>query len=104
MARAGVSNRCPLCGAALWAPASEPLGRKQCPRCGADLYVIVFSEGPGFFLARPGEALYDLLAGLAGRQFGVSADEMEAVLRGADSLDMVELVMEVEEALRSQPG
>jgi hypothetical protein len=95
------SSRCPLCDAALWASPSEPFGCKRCPRCGADLYVLVFSKGPVFFLARPGQTLYDLLAALMEQRLGVSADEMETALRSADSLDLVELVMEVEEAVRS---
>jgi acyl carrier protein len=55
-----------------------------------------------FFVRRPDEPLADFLAVLAGPPLGLSAEQMAATLEGADSLDMVELVMEVEEALRSQ--
>jgi hypothetical protein len=73
----------------------------QCPRCDAELWVLAFSEGPAFFPRRPGETLYDLLAALAGTQLGCSASEIEEALRGADSYDVVELLSEVEEAVRS---
>jgi hypothetical protein len=102
MALPGVHDRCPVCGAALWASAREALGRRGCPRCGADLWVLGFSAGPVFLLRRPGESLADVLAALAGPRLGASAKEIEAAMRHADSLDLVELVLEVEEALRSR--
>jgi hypothetical protein len=101
MARNGLLNRCPVCRAALWAEVGPPLGHKRCPRCGAELWVVVFSEGPVFFPRRPGESLYDLLAAVAGPQLGLSASEIEAALKDADSFDVVEFVSEVEEAVRS---
>jgi hypothetical protein len=90
-----------VCRAALWAPASPPLGQRRCPRCGAELWVLVLSEGPTFFPRRPGESLSDLLTALAGPQLGLAAGEMEMPLKDADSLDVVEMLMEVEEAMRS---
>jgi hypothetical protein len=73
-----------VCHAALWAEVCQPLGHNQCPRCGAELWVVGFSEGPAFFLRRPGESVYDLLAALAGPQLGLSASEIEAALKDAD--------------------
>jgi hypothetical protein len=101
MALTGERRRCPLCRAALWAPPAEPLGRQDCPRCGADLWAGGFSDGPVFLPRRPGQSPSDFLAALAGPRLGLSADEMAAALAGADDLDLVELVMEIEEALRS---
>ncbi|HJZ57062.1 MAG TPA: hypothetical protein VKE74_18980 [Gemmataceae bacterium] len=100
MAPAG-DNRCPVCRAALWAPDSETIGRRDCPRCGAELWALVGSDGPMFFLRRPGESECCFLAALVGRLDGVSAEEMEVGLKTADRLDLVEIVMEVEEAIRS---
>jgi hypothetical protein len=54
-----------------------------------------------FFLRRPGQSPYRFLAELAGPLDGVSADEMEAMLKRADALDLVEVVMDVEAAIRS---
>jgi hypothetical protein len=96
----GGRGHCPACRAALWAPPDELLGRQDCPRCGADLWVIEFSAGPVFIPRRPGQSLADLLVALAGQKIGISAAEMSEALESADALDLVELVMEVEEALR----
>jgi hypothetical protein len=94
-------NRCPVCRAALWAPDSETIGQRTCPRCGAELWVLVGSEGPMFFLQGRGQSKYRFLAALAAALYGVSADELEAGLKHFDSLDLVEFVMDVEQAMRS---
>jgi hypothetical protein len=102
----GEHNRCPLCFAALWAPPSEPLGHKRCPRCGADLWVV----GQWFFLRKSGQSLFELLAELVGHQWldvagrALSAGDFERMLKNADSLDVVELVMELEESMKSDDG
>ena len=90
-------NRCPLCRAALWAPDTEAIGSKKCPRCGAELWVLLASDGPVFYLRQSGQSKSSFLAALS----GMSADEMEELLKRADSLDLVEIVMEIEEKLRS---
>jgi hypothetical protein len=97
----GACNRCPVCRAALGAPGSESLGQAQCPRCGAELWVLGFSQGPAFFPRRPGQTLYDLLAALAGPQLGFSASEIEQALKGSDELDVVEFLADVEDVMRS---
>jgi hypothetical protein len=93
-------NRCPLCRTALWAPDTELIGTKECPRCGAELWVLVGSYGPAFSIRQPGQSKASFLAALA----GVSAKEMERTLRGADDLDLVELVTEIEDRLKLKPG
>jgi hypothetical protein len=50
-----------------------------------------------FFPRRPSESAADFLAPLC----DVSVEQMEAALKNMDDLDLVELVMEVEETLRS---
>jgi hypothetical protein len=94
-------NRCPLCRAALWAPDAEAIGGKRCPRCGADLWVLIGSAGPRFFLRQPGQSKINFLAALAGPLHGKSTDQMEGMLMQADSLDLVEIVVEIEKAIRS---
>ena len=100
----GKRNRCPFCHAALWMPDSQPLGSKRCPRCGADLWVV----GQWFFLRKSGQSLYELLAELVGQQFGEvagrSAADVQKMLQSLDSLDVVELVMEREESMKSDDG
>src|SRR5689334_6724541 len=94
-------NRCPLCRAALWAPYTATIGSKTCPRCGAELWVLVMPDGLVFCIRQPGQSKSAFLAGLAGPLYGVTADEMEEIVRGADSLDVVELVMDIEDKLKS---
>ncbi len=94
-------NRCPVCRASLWTPGSGAVARKTCPRCGAELWVIAGSGSPIFFSRRPGESERDFLATLIAPLFGMSAEEAEAILQSADSLDLAELLLEVEDAMKS---
>jgi hypothetical protein len=54
-----------------------------------------------FFLQQPGQSEYGFLAALAAPLYGVPAEELETGLKHADSLDLVEVVLELEEAMRS---
>lgn len=94
-------NRCPLCRTALWAPDTETIGVKKCPRCGAELWVLVGSQGPVFFVREPGQTKFAFLATLVAPLYGKSLGETEATLRSADSLDLVEIILELEE--KSKP-
>ena len=91
------NQHCPACGTALWAPDNEPIGSKKCPRCGSDLWVLIGAGGPIFFVKELNQSESLFLAVL----LDISADEAEQMLREADSFDLVELVLEVEEKLRS---
>ncbi len=59
------------------------------------------AEGPLFAVRHPGQSAYALLVNLAAPVHGISADEMEKLLGSADSLDLIEFVTELEDALRS---
>jgi hypothetical protein len=98
----GARGNCPACRTVLWAPESELVGERRCPRCGADLWVLLFSRGPVFFPCREGESLADLLIALGGPTPGAAANDVETALQGADDLDMVELLWELEEGLRER--
>lgn len=91
----GSPNRCPLCGAAVRIEPSRPFGDAPCPACGTLLWFISADKGARFFNPRdPG--LVDLLAA----RLGVSPEFISAggwSEAGIDSLDLVELVMELEE-------
>jgi hypothetical protein len=62
----------------------------------------MLSRGPVFFPRRQGESLADLLIGLGGPALGTCASELEAALQGADHFDLVEMLWELEEALRGR--
>jgi hypothetical protein len=94
-------NRCPVCRAALWADDAEAIGTRQCPRCGAGLWVLVGAKEPLFFVRQPGQSPYRFLASLTALLYGTPVDQEEAVLKSADSLDLVEVVMDLEAALKA---
>ena len=94
-------GRCPLCRAALWAPDTEAIGSKNCPRCGAALWVLVGSDYLRFYVRQPGQSKTSFLAALTGPLYGLSTEQMEETLKRADSLDLVEMIMEIEDKLRS---
>jgi hypothetical protein len=89
-------NYCPVCRTSLWAPDTPTIGSKKCPRCNAELWVLVGCHGPAFYLRQPGQSKLSFLATLAGRLYGKSTEEMEKMLKKMDSLDLVELVIEIE--------
>jgi hypothetical protein len=62
----------------------------------------LFSCGPVFFLRRPGESLGDLLIALGGPELGACSGEFEELLPGADHLDVIELLWELEDGLRER--
>src|SRR5437867_4366803 len=92
-------NRCPLCRAALWAPDAEAISCMTCPRCGAELWVLLGSESPAFYLRQSGQSKTSFLATVA----GMSTEEMEEMVKHADSLDLVEIIVEIQDKLRSNP-
>ena len=75
-------------------------GESQCPRCDAQLWHLVPPSRATFFVRRKGESIYDLMAAVLGARLGLTAKDMENVLKEADSLDVVELLMDLEDALR----
>jgi hypothetical protein len=94
-------NHCPVCRAALWADKAEAVGSRQCPRCGAELWVLVGTGDPLFFVRQPGQSPCRFLAGLAASLHKMSVERMEAILKGADRLDLVEVVVDLEDALKA---
>ncbi len=72
----GDSRRCTICGAFVVTEPSEPLGDSVCPQCAALLMVVSDQLGIDRRRVNPSTSFTEL---------------------GADSLDTVELVMELEE-------
>src|SRR5947208_10291664 len=100
MKRDGSINHCPVCRATLPAPPSN-YGETHCPRCDSQLWHLGLPSGPAFFVRRAGERIYDLMASLADSRDGFTAEHLEAILSDADPLDVVELLTELEDSLRS---
>jgi hypothetical protein len=59
------------------------------------------ASGPAFFVRRPSETIYDLLATLAGSPHGLTATQLAHALRDADSFDVAEFFFELDDAVRS---
>jgi len=97
MKRDGTLGHCPICRATLPLP-RDVYGETRCPRCSAQLWHLVFTSGPTFFVRHAGKTIYDLLAAVAGD--GFCATEIERILRDADSLDIAEFLSEIEDAVR----
>jgi hypothetical protein len=91
----GVPNHCPVCGHAFNIEPSKPFGDAPCPACGTLLWFVTNGEGARFFDPEAG-GLIELVAA----RLGVSPDAVRTgrlAEFGLDSLDVVELVMELEE-------
>lgn len=95
-------NHCPVCGGDVWIDPSPLFGDATCPRCGSLLW---FLNVPGrchvFEQARPSN-IRDRVISILAEQLGVDPEkitENSSLIEdlGADSLDTVELIMELEE-------
>src|SRR5262245_18635563 len=92
----GTPNRCPVCGSFVCVEPSKPFGDAPCPNCGTMLWFVSLGTQPLFYDSTDERVVRFLVDRLridpeilrAGRW-----DDMKA-----DSLDIVELVMELEES------
>jgi acyl carrier protein len=97
----GLPNRCPVCDNVVRVEPSGPFGDAPCPSCGTLLWFIKHS-GSAFYFA--GEEA-DRVRGLIGTLLSSDLESHEQAIQKlktildkslADSLDVVELVMEIE--------
>lgn len=103
----GQPNRCPVCGNKVRIEPSAPLedskfGDAPCPNCGALLWFVNDNTESRLYEARTIESLASRIAAAFGRLIGANANDVAGDTSflgevGADSLDTVELVMELEE-------
>ncbi len=98
----GNDNHCPLCGADVRIEPSLPSGDAPCPNCGSLLWFYAGSESARLYERSAIESLRDRLRAIIARQLGVDIERVTEASRlvhdlGADSLDLVELVMELDE-------
>lgn len=105
----GSPGKCPLCQADVVIEPSILTGDAPCPQCGHLLWFVQLNDQAYFFDRQTAAAKRPHLLEVIAQQLGVEPDRIENVphllrkLR-ADSLDMVELVMELEEELAGEPG
>jgi hypothetical protein len=101
----GLPADCPICGSHVVIEPSIFFGDATCPHCGTLLWLLRVPGEQIVFDHRSSRTVRDRLISLLAEQLGVSRDQIDekATLTGigGDSLDMVELVMELEEELRN---
>jgi hypothetical protein len=98
MKRDASLNQCPVCRTSLPTPATI-CGPTACPRCEAQLWHLLLTSGPTFFVRHANESVYDLMATLTDSRHAVTAENLEAILRDADSLDWQEFLSQIEGAV-----
>jgi acyl carrier protein len=99
----GSPNDCPVCGAFVHIEPSRPPGDAPCPSCGTLLWFVPAAHGATFFDAETVDALRERLLGYISTRMGIPKDRLSLSTSfvedlGIDSLDIVELVMQLEEA------
>ena len=98
----GQPTSCPLCLAYVIVKPSVFFGDATCPNCGQLLWFIQTSDTAHIFDAQQSPELRERILEIVASQLGVDRDKIannpalfDAI--GVDSLDVVELVMELEE-------
>jgi acyl carrier protein len=100
----GVPNHCPVCDTIICVEPSQPPGDAPCPSCGVLLWFFETSAGIRFHESEAVAPLRDQIIETLCEKFGVNRERIDPTSSfsgdvGADSLDVVELVMELEEKL-----
>lgn len=95
----GSHNRCPVCGNAVRIEPSKPFEDAPCPHCGHLLLFANLPSGIRIFDESGRELAHRVIA----ERLGIRVDQVinERIDLGVDSLDMVELEMELSELDRS---
>jgi acyl carrier protein len=95
----GLPNRCPVCGKEVVIDPSQPFGDAPCPHCGQLLFFINTPQQVRLVSEPEAGSIRERVQRIVARQLGVSEDQLKASFDdlAADSLDTIELVMELEE-------
>ncbi len=98
----GEPNLCPLCGGLVRIEPARPPGDAPCPHCGCLLWFLDTTSGVRIHDATVAEVVLDRLRLLFGDRIGIDPADLSrspSFLKemGVDSLDLVELMMELEE-------
>ena len=98
----GEPNHCPICGKDVCIDPSPFFGDATCPNCGSLLWFLKMPGEHVVFERTLSGSIRERVIELLAKQLGVDRERITADTSfvndlGADSLDMVELVMELEE-------
>lgn len=98
----GQPTSCPLCLASVIVEPWVFFGDATCPNCGQLLWFIQTAETAHLFDAEQSQEFKERILAIIASRLGADHDEIAnnpALLDGADSLSVVELVMELEEEI-----
>ena len=100
----GQPNHCPLCDRKITIEPSQPFGDAPCPSCGQLLWFTRRRDGLMFYDSTTAEIKKSRIREFIAQQLGVRLEnipedihKLDVSRLGGDSLDVVELVMELEE-------
>ena len=99
----GVPNHCPICDTNICVDPSHPQGDAPCPNCGTLLWFFESSAGIRFHESKTVAPLRKKLLQIICENLRVNEERLTPSTSflgeiGADSLEIVELVMELEDA------
>lgn len=100
-------NLCPICGGDPCIDPSKPYGDATCAKCGSPLWFVTLKKGVRIVDARRLPTIRDRAVKVISEQLGVPEHELTSDNStaffvkelAADSLDLVQLVMEFEDEL-----
>jgi hypothetical protein len=96
----GEWNRCPVCQNEVRVEPSQVFGDATCPVCGSLLWFFAAGSAARLFGHDEGERMEIRLRAMVAERLGINPDAVrdgDWQELGIDSLDLVELVMELEE-------
>lgn len=100
----GHPNHCPICDGEINIEPSQPFGDAPCPSCGQLLWFTRRHDELMFYDLATAKLKITRIREFIAQQLGVDVDkiperidELDGFSLGGDSLDVVELVMELEE-------
>jgi len=98
----GLPNHCPICNSDVCIEPSVLIGDATCPNCGSLLWFLNVESTTRVYDRSTSRGIRDRVITIVARQLGVAPDKIAENVSfvndfGADSLDTVELVMELEE-------
>ena len=98
----GLPNHCPICNSDVCIDPSVLFGDATCPNCGSLLWFLNVESTTRVYDRSDSPGIRDRVITIVAKQLGVAPDKIAENVSlvndlGADSLDTVELVMELEE-------
>jgi len=97
----GEPAECPVCKALVTVEPFKPLGDVPCPNCGTLLWLCASSDATEYYETSAVAPIRDRILGMISAKLGIPREMIDfsksAVQLGADSLDIIELIMELEE-------